>query len=88
MDETQILAYVAALEAALGDNNRFQQVVERIERDGQIKQRDLAAIVSSFYGKIPANTPRTTLLRRIWTRQQSLMDYKAKSRAQAGKSAA
>jgi hypothetical protein len=81
MDMEIVNSYVAKLRAALGDADAFATVYFELEGDRKVRQQEAAGIAKSFYGKNEA-------FRRIRSRQNAIMDSLAKTRAQAGKSAA
>ena len=88
MNTTLVTAYVDRLEKALGDADRFEALMAALEADKNLRLPEVLQICKLFYGDARSGTSRREALRRIRARQDSLLDFKAKSRAQAGKSAA
>lgn len=88
MNQMVVDAYVAELNAALGDEFTFSALMARLETDARVRQPEAAAICKVFYGDASSSLSKREAFRRIWSRQNSLLDFKAKSRAQAGRSAA
>lgn len=88
MDTKVVDAYVARLEAALGREAEFDVVMRDLTTDPQVRQPEAARICKLFYGDASASLSKREAIRRIRSRHDSLLDFAAKSRAQAGKSAA
>lgn len=88
MDTTLVDVYVDRLERALQDDAAFPELMLELIRDPRVRQPEAAQIAKRFYGDATATTAKKEAFRRIQARHDSLMDYMAKSRAQAGKSAA
>jgi hypothetical protein len=88
MDLEIVNSYVSKLLAALGDADAFAEVYFQLAHDKKVRQQEAASIAKSFYGDANSSTSRTEALRRIRLRHNALMDSRAKTRAQAGKSAA
>lgn len=80
--------YVRRLEEALHDENAFPALVHCMEHDPLLRQPEMVAIANGFYGPTPQGASKKECLRRIMSRHRSLMDYRAKTKAQSGKSAA
>ncbi len=81
-------SYVVRLLAALGDADAFAAVYSDLEHDSAVRQPEAAGIAKSFYGDASPRLAKSEAFRRIRLRQNAIMDSRAKSRAQAGKSAA
>lgn len=88
MNMDVIESFVARLTAALGKEPDFTQVLAALVEDSSISQPMLVDICKRFYGDANSKTSKSEALRRIKLRHSSLMDFRAKSRAQSGKSAA
>jgi hypothetical protein len=88
MDMDIVTAYVSKLVAALGDQERFSIIYGQMEFDKRVRQQEAACIAKSFYGDANSSTTKSEAFRRIRLRQNAIMDSRAKSRAQAGRSAA
>jgi hypothetical protein len=84
--EMQVLDYQARLEAALGDEARFDSIFYALKKDRAMRVIEIKALARAMTG-IAARS-KTDGLDRIWQRHQSLMTAKAKSRATGGRSAA
>jgi len=88
MDSTIVDQYVARLEASLQDPTAFEATMQILETDKAVRQQEAAGICKRFYGDASSSTSKREAMRRIRSRHTSLMDFLAKSEAQAGKSAA
>lgn len=88
MDQNLVNATVARLQAALGNEPDFDDLLSELATNPAYKQPELAAICKLFYGDASSKTSKVEALRRIRSRHISLLDFRAKSRAQHGKSAA
>jgi len=80
--------YVRLLESVLKDPIAFLEAYSRLAEDKRVRQPEAAMIARKFYGHAAVSTPRKNALRLIKERHISLQDHRAKTRAQAGKSAA
>jgi hypothetical protein len=88
MDNALVDNYVSRLLAALGDADAFSAVYSELENDKLVRQQEAVAMAKSFYGDASSKLSKSEAFRRIRLRQNAIMDSRAKSRAQAGKSAA
>ena len=88
LDKNVVRDYVGRLEEVLRDEEAFPALVHSIEHDPLVRQLEIVAIASEFYGPTPQGASKKECIRRIMSRHRSLMDYRAKAKAQAGKSAA
>jgi hypothetical protein len=81
-----VVHYKEKLEAALGNEDRFAAVYDELRADTAIGKPEIIALAQ----EMTAGGARTqdAALKRIWNRHQSLMLFKAKSRATGGRSAA
>lgn len=84
MDSAAVDGYVSKLEAALGDDRRFGQLLDEIE---QATSSTIVAIASKFYGRLPKGTSRAKAIARIRERHEKLMEFKGQP-STAGRSAA
>lgn len=76
MDDRLIDGYVKRLEAALGDDARFEPVLAELRADERVGQAEAVAIASRFYGQTRKSTSRPKALARIRDRQDKLMAFK------------
>lgn len=88
MDTQVVSLYVQQLLAALGDPDAFADVYSEMERNPRVRQQEAVGIAKSFYGDASSKHSKSEAFRRIRLRQNAIMDSRAKSRAQSGKSAA
>lgn len=81
-----VLQYKEKLEAALGDDERFEGVMRDLRSDPAIAKEDILALAKEMAG----SGARTTddALKKIWSRHQAIAVFKAKTRASGGRSAA
>ena len=81
-----VVHYKERLEAALGDEERFIAIYNDLRADAAIGKSEIIALAN----QMTASGARTqdAALKKIWNRHQSLVVFKAKSRATAGRSAA
>jgi hypothetical protein len=81
-----VLQYKEKLEAALGDDEKFEGVMRDLRSDQTIAKEDLFALAKEMAG----GGARTVddALKKIWSRHQAIAVFKAKSRASGGRSAA
>ncbi len=76
MDERLVDDYVTRLEAALGDDSKFESLLAEINADTRVQQAEAVAIASRFYKKTAKSTSRPKALERIRERQEKLMKFK------------
>ncbi len=88
MDTRIVNLYVARLLTALGDAEAFAKIYAEMEGDRSVRQQEAVGIAKSFYGDANSSISKIEAFRRIRLRQNAIMDNRAKTRAQAGKSAA
>lgn len=88
MDMNVVNSYVERLRSALGDAEAFAAVYSEMENDRAVRQPEAVGIAKSFFGDASSKLAKSEAFRRIRGRQNAIMDSRAKSRAQAGKSAA
>jgi len=81
-----VVHYKEKLEAALGDEEKFAAVCHDLRADPGIGTPEIVVLAKQMTG----SSPRTqdAALKKICSRHQSLMVFKAKSRATGGRSAA
>ena len=87
VDERLIDDYVKRLEAALGDDARFEPLLKELQADGRVAQGEAVAIASRFYGRTPRGTSRPKALERVRQRHAKLMEFKRQP-STGGRSAA
>jgi hypothetical protein len=78
--------YQQKLEAALGDDEKFAAIFNDLRTNIAMGKPEIAALAKEMTGS-SART-QDAALKKIWNRHQSLVVFKAKSRATAGRSAA
>jgi len=88
MDEAIVSAYVARLEAALGDDPAFMAIFRDLSADRAVKQAEAVGILSRFIAPAASGTSKRIALERILGRHQSLHTFKLKRAAIGGRSAA
>jgi hypothetical protein len=88
LNKEVVRTYVRRLEEALRDDRAFPALVHAMEHDPLVRQDEIVEIANDFYGPTPQGASKKESVRRIMSRHRSLMDYRAKAKAQAGKSAA
>ena len=76
VDDHLVDDYVKRLEAALGDDARFEPLLQELQADMRVAQADVVAIASRFYGRTAKSTSRPKALERIRERQVKLMKFK------------
>jgi hypothetical protein len=81
-----VAQYKQKLEAALGDEEAFTAVYNDLRANTAMGKAEITALAKQMTGS-GART-QDAALKKIWTRHQSLVVFKAKSRATAGRSAA
>jgi hypothetical protein len=81
-----VLQYKEKLAAALGDEERFTAVYNDLRANTAIGKPEIIALAKQMTGS-GART-EDAALKKIWNRHQSLMVFKAKTRATGGRSAA
>lgn len=85
MTEDQIADYVARLELALGDDEKFLPILEELN-DAAVAE--LVAIASKFVAPMPASSSKKSAIERIRKRHENLTSFKRKQKAVGGRSAA
>jgi hypothetical protein len=78
--------YKEKLEAALGDEEKFTAVYNDLRANTAIGRLEIIALAKQMTGSGPR--AEDAALKKIWNRHQSLVVFKAKSRATGGRSAA
>jgi hypothetical protein len=78
--------YKEKLEAALGDEETFTTVYNDLRKNTAIGKPEIIALAKQMTGS--GARAEDAALKKIWNRHQSLMVFKAKSRATGGRSAA
>ena len=81
-----VIHYKEKLEAALGDEEKFTSVYNDLRANAAIGKAEIIALAKQMTGS-GART-EDAALKKIWNRHQSLVVFKAKSRATGGRSAA
>jgi DNA repair ATPase RecN len=85
MTDDQIVAYVARLEQALGDDEKFLPILEELNNAAVA---ELVAIASKFVAPMPASSSKKSAIERIRKRHENLTSFKRKQKAVGGRSAA
>jgi hypothetical protein len=81
-----VVQYKQKLEAALGDEEKFTAIYNDLRANTAMGKPEMAALAKQMTGS-SART-QDAALKKIWNRHQSLMLFKAKTRATGGRSAA
>jgi hypothetical protein len=81
-----VVQYKEKLEASLGDEEKFRAVYNDLRANIAIGKPEIVALAKQMTGS-GARTVDAAL-KKVWNRHQSLMVFKAKSRATGGRSAA
>src|SRR5262245_7309960 len=81
-----VIRYKEKLEAALGDDEKFTAIYSDLCENPAVGKPEIIALAKQMSGG-GART-QDAALKKIWNRHQSLMMFKAKSRATGGRSAA
>lgn len=76
MDNRLVDDYVRRLEAALGDDARFESLLAELSADARVQQAEAVAIASQFHKRTSKDTSRPKALERIRERQDKLMKFK------------
>lgn len=76
VDDRLVDNYVKQLEAALGDDAKFEPLLADLQADASVRQAEAVAIASRFYGRTAKSTSRPKALERIRKRQEELMKFK------------
>jgi len=71
--------YLAKLEKALGDEQKFPLVYETLTADKRIAQPEAVELASRFLAPIAKSTPRPKALRRVLYRHEKLLESRAAS---------
>lgn len=85
MNENLIADFVARLEQALGDDERFLPIVDELSN---VAVTELVAIASKFVAPMAASSTKKSALERIRKRHENLTSFKRKQKAVGGRSAA
>jgi hypothetical protein len=85
MTEDQISDYVARLEKALGDDEKFLPIMDELN---SAAVAELVAIASKFVSPMAASSSKKSAVERIMKRHQNLLSFKRKQKAVGGRSAA
>lgn len=85
MTKDQIADYVARLEKALGDDEKFLPIIDELS---SAAVAELVAIASKFVAPMPASSTKKSALERIRKRHENLTSFKRKQKAVRGRSAA
>jgi hypothetical protein len=86
MRDELVAQYKQKLEATLGDDEKFAAIYNDLRTDIAMGKPKIVALAKQMTGS-EART-QDAALKKIWNRHQSLVVFKAKSRATAGRSAA
>jgi hypothetical protein len=81
-----VIHYKEKLEAALGDEEKFSAVYNDLRANAAIGRLEIIALAKQMTGS--GARAEDAALKKIWNRHQSLVVFKAKSRATGGRSAA
>jgi hypothetical protein len=76
MDDRLVSDYLKRLEAALGDDAKFESLLTELSGDSRVQQAEAVAIASQFYKQTAKDTSRLKALERIRERQDRLMKFK------------
>jgi hypothetical protein len=76
VDDHLVDDYVKRLEAALGDDAKFEPLLQELQADERVRQVEAVAIASQFYGQTRKGTTRPKALERVRERQVKLMNFK------------
>jgi hypothetical protein len=76
VDDHLVDDYVKRLEAALGDDAKFEPLLEELKADHRVAQAEVVVIASRFYGRTAKSTSRPKALERIRERHVKLMKFK------------
>lgn len=76
VDDHLVDDYVKRLEAALGDDAKFEPLLQELQADERVGQVKAVAIASQFYGQTRKGTTRPKALERVRARQAKLMKFK------------
>jgi len=87
VDDRLVDDYVKRLEAALGDDGKFEPLLQELQADERVGQAEAVAIASQFYGQTRKSTTRPKALDRVRERQIKLMKFKQQP-STSGRSAA
>src|SRR5262245_9772022 len=81
-----VAEYKRLLEEALGDSERFGTAYRELSSDSAMGKAELCTLAKQMTGA--SGRSKAEALKKIWSRHQSLMAFKAKSNATGGRSAA
>ena len=88
VNEATVLEYLARLEAAVGDDDKFMPIFEQLKGDKAVKQPEAVALASRFVFALPPSTPKGKALDRIRQRHKDLYLFRLKQDAMGDRSAA
>ncbi len=88
LNQNIVTDYLPRLEAALGDDTKFQQLFDTLKADPEVRQAEAVELASQFVAKTPNSTSRAKALERVYQRHASLANFRLKQRAMSGRSAA
>jgi hypothetical protein len=88
MDEAVVAAYLAKLEATLGDDEAFMGVFTELKSDKAVRQVEAVGLASRFVSPTPSSTTKAAALDRILRRHKNIVGFDLKQRAVGGRSAA
>lgn len=78
--------YNRKLEEALGDEPGFQSLFDRLSSDKEMGKLEVIALAKRFAAA--SSTSRTTALKKIWSRQQNLINVRVRNESRSGRTAA
>jgi hypothetical protein len=81
-----VCRYREKLEAALGDEEKFSTVYNDLRANAAVGKPEIMALAEQMTGS--GGRGKDAALKKIWSRHQSLVVFKAKARATGGRSAA
>jgi hypothetical protein len=87
VDSGLVDQYVKRLEAALGDDGKFEPLIGELNSDDRVTQSLAVAIASQFSGPTTKSTSRPKAIGRVRERHAKLMKFKRET-STAGRSAA
>jgi hypothetical protein len=88
MNEKVVTAYLAKLEASLGDDDAFMRVFDTLRADPEVRQVEAVGLAGRFVSPMAASTSKAKAFERILRRHQNIISFDRKQRAVRGRSAA